>query len=175
MAGHGGGRSVGGVYWHRLYVALSLRSTLSQMMIGTSRDPGGGDRLRRGSPGRAGGPEWKAVVQQQSGFGLSPHVTASSHLPFLSWFSCSSHPGYRGLARPGAATMVCESVHGKSRVRWSGFGRTEQQLSRLCRLPAATAALSLQSGAKANDALSRVCRVLRPSQGRLSGFTTEKF
>eukprot|EP01045_Picozoa_sp_COSAG04_P023325 COSAG04_NODE_2755_length_3635_cov_1.914593_4_plen_64_part_00 len=36
-------------------------------------------------------------------------------------------------------------------------------------------ALSLQSGAKANDALSRVCRVLRPSQGRLSGFTTEKF
>ena len=44
-------------------------------------------------------------MQQQSGFGLSPHVTASSHLPFLSWFSCSSHPGYRGLARPGAATM----------------------------------------------------------------------
>ena len=67
---------------------------------------GGGDRLRRGSPGRAGGPEWKAVVQQQSGFGLPPHVTASSHLPFLSWFSCSSHPGYRGLARPGAATMI---------------------------------------------------------------------
>ena len=44
-------------------------------------------------------------MQRQSGFGLSPHVTASSHLPFLSWFSCSSHPGYRGLARPGAATM----------------------------------------------------------------------
>ena len=32
------------------------------------------------------------MVQQQSGFGLPPHVTASSHLPFLSWFSCSSHP-----------------------------------------------------------------------------------
>ena len=54
----------------------------------------------------SGGPEWKAVVQQQSGFGLSPHVTASSHLPFLSWFSCSSHPGYRGLARPGAAATI---------------------------------------------------------------------
>ena len=31
------------------------------------------------------------------------------------------------------------------------------------------------NGAKANDALFAVCRVLRPSQGRLSGFTTEKF
>ena len=48
----------------------------------------------------------KAVAQQQPGFGLSPYVTASSHLPFLSWFSCSSHPGYRGLARPGAAATI---------------------------------------------------------------------
>ena len=31
------------------------------------------------------------------------------------------------------------------------------------------------NGAKADDALFAVCRVLRPSQGRLSGFTTEKF
>ena len=62
------------------------------------------------------------MVQQQSGFGLPPHVTASPQLPFLSWFSCSSHPGYRGLARPGAATMVCESVHGKSRGPcWTTF------------------------------------------------------
>ena len=31
------------------------------------------------------------------------------------------------------------------------------------------------NGANANDALFAICRVLRPSQGRLSGFTTEKF
>eukprot|EP01045_Picozoa_sp_COSAG04_P010356 COSAG04_NODE_632_length_11728_cov_15.952532_2_plen_175_part_00 len=64
---------------------------------------GGEDQL---TETRAPGTSRKAVVQQQSGFGLPPYVTASSHLPFLSWFSCSSHPGYRGLARPGAATMI---------------------------------------------------------------------
>ena len=82
-----------------------------------------------------------------------------------------------GVAKTAQFRCAREDAAGGpgDRVRWSGFGRTEQQLSRLCRLPAATAALSLQSGAKANDALSRVCRVLRPSQGRLSGFTTEKF
>ena len=47
--------------------------------------------------------EFAQLAQQLK---TSPHVTASSHLPFLSWFSCSSHPGYRGLARPGAATMI---------------------------------------------------------------------
>ena len=53
------------------------------------------------------------------------------------------------------------------------FNMTERKLSRLCRLPAATAALSLQSGAKANDALSRVCRVLRPPSA--GNFAAEKF
>ena len=60
---------------------------------------------RGGGAKKEGASQQQAVVQQQSGFGLSPHVTASSHLPFLSWFVSPRLPG---LARPGAATTMCQ-------------------------------------------------------------------